>query len=270
MDPIPEVQDATSVTNAEFVKLKIFNEYQPNTAGNVFANSTYQIAVSGNTNWTSIGASSNAVGTVFTANNTGSGNGTAYDISIYTFSSAYTEETINGYEYDPLGGLLAVGAQNRELRVTAGDTSISLSGVGGNNITTVLGKKIRGSEIEILRGFYNNNMVLTNSYPRFTGIVTGYSIQEDREDKDDTFTVVLNASSYKTVLENRIAGRKTNQESWQTFNPTDTSMNQVYSIAGVQFDFGQDPKGKTTVPGYTTPGGGGGFGPGFDFDVNRN
>jgi hypothetical protein len=181
-----------------------------------------------------------------------------------TFSSSYQEETINGTVYTPLGGLLAVGAQNRNLRVTQGDTTISLSGIDGNNIVTVLGTKIRGSEVEVLRGFYDANMVLQNTYPRFAGIITTYAITEEREGNQDDFTVSVGAASYKTVLENRIAGRKTNQESWQFFNNTDTSMNQVYAISGVQFDFGQDPKGKIVVPGGGgfPPGGGGGGRPG--------
>lgn len=188
-----------------------------------------------------------------------------------TFSSSYQEETIDGTVYTPLGGLLQVGAQNRNLRVTSGDTTIALSGIDGNNIYNVLATKIRGSEVEVLRGFYDNNMVLTNTYPRFTGIITTYAIIEERENNEDNFTVSVGASSYKTVLENRIAGRKTNKESWQFFNNTDTSMNQVYSISGVQFDFGQDPKGKQVVPGGGGfPGGGGGgypkgpFDPGFE------
>lgn len=183
--------------------------------------------------------------------------------STYTFSSAYKSEVINGTTYLPLGGLLQVGAQNRDLRVTAGDTSISLSGVSGNNIAVVLGTKVRGSEVEVYRGFYNNNQVLGNTYLRFTGIVTSYGITEDREGQDDNFTVAISASSYKTVLQNRIAGRKTNEESWKFFNSTDTSMDRVYSIAGVDFDFGQEPKGKQVIPG----GGGGRPGEGFDFNT---
>jgi hypothetical protein len=179
--------------------------------------------------------------------------------TIVTASSSYKEETIDGTTYAPLGGLLQVGAQNRDLRVTSGDTTVALSGVDGNNIYTVLDTKIRGSEMEIIRGFYDANMVLQNTYPRFTGIITNYSITEEFEDRDDNFTVSVAASSYKTVLENRIAGRKTNQESWQYFNNTDTSMNQVYSISGVQFNFGGKADGIVTVPG-TGGGGGGGLG----------
>lgn len=271
---IPEVgPNVTQITNAEFVKLTIFNEYPATTAANITANTTYIIQTSGNTNWTSIGASSNSVGTFFTANSAGTGTGTASNVSVLTYSSSYKNETIDGNVYGALGGLLAVGAQNRNLRVTSGDTTISLSGIDGNNIQQVLSTKIRGSEVEVLRGFYDANMVLTNTYPRFTGIVTTYAIVEEREGQEDNFTVSVGASSYKTVLENRIAGRKTNKESWQFFNPTDTSMNQVYSISGVQFDFGQDPKGKTVVPGGGGfPGGGGGadfrFDPGGQFRDN--
>jgi hypothetical protein len=167
--------------------------------------------------------------------------------NVYTFSSSYQAENIGNVQYTPLGGLLAVGIQQRDIRVTSADTSISLSGVSGNNMAIVLGNKIRGSKIELTRGFYDNNYVLSNVAQRFTGIVTSYNITEERQDNDDNFTITLNASSFKSVLENRIAGRKTNSESWKEFNPTDTSMDRVPSIADRQFDFGQTPKqGATT------------------------
>lgn len=174
------------------------------------------------------------------------------NVNVYTFSSAYTSETIDGTTYTPLGGLLNVGIQQRDLRVTSADTSISLSGVDGNNIYIVLGTKIKGSELEILRGFYDNNYVLTNTYPRFTGIVTSYSIAEDRMDDHDTFTITVNASSYKTVLENRLAGRKTNEKSWQAFSFVDSSMNNMYSLSGRKFDFGKKPTASQPNPSAAT------------------
>ncbi len=170
------------------------------------------------------------------------------DTNVYTFSSAYKPETINGVIYNPLGGLLGVGMQQRDIRATSADTSLTLSGIDGNNIAIVLESngKIRGSKLEILRGFYNDTYVLTNTYPRFSGIVSSYSITEDRHDLIDTFTITLNASSFRSVLENRISGRKTNQQSWQVFNPTDTSMNNIFSISGQRFDFGMAVQ--TTTP----------------------
>lgn len=169
--------------------------------------------------------------------------------TVYTFSSAYQEETIGGQVYTPLGGLLAVGVQQRDLRATSADTSITLSGIDGNNIYAALGTKIKGSKIEITRGFYNNNYVLSNTAQRFTGIVTSYNIGEDLQLVEDTdnFTVTVNASSFKTVLENRIAGRKTNPTSWQVFNSTDSSMNNIYSISDQNFDFGKAPLKKAST-----------------------
>jgi hypothetical protein len=167
--------------------------------------------------------------------------------NVYTFSSSYQAETIDGVTYGPLGGLLAVGVQQRDIRVTSADTSISISGIDGNNMAVVLGTLIRGSKIEITRGFYDNNYNLTSNAQRFTGIVTNYNISEERQDQEDNFTITLNASSFKSVLENRIAGRKTNSESWKEYNPTDTSMDRVPSLADRAFSFGVEPKqGATT------------------------
>ena len=161
--------------------------------------------------------------------------------NVYTFSSSYQSETIDGQVYTPLGGLLAVGIQQRDIRVTSADTSISLSGIDGNNMYVVLGSLIRGSKLEITRGFYDNTYTLTSDAKRFTGIVTNYNISEERQDQDDNFTITLNASSFKNVLENRIAGRKTNSESWKEINPTDTSMDRVPSLSDRAFDFGKPP-----------------------------
>lgn len=171
------------------------------------------------------------------------------DTSVYTFSSAYTTETINGQTYTPLGGLLAVGVQQRDIRVTSADTSLSLSGIDGNNIYIVLAEKVKGSKIEITRGFYNANGVLTSNAHRFTGIVTSYNISEEMDtlNDNDNFTVTINASSFKTVLENRIAGRKTNPQSWYYFDSTDSSMNNIYSISDQNFDFGKTPLTKAAT-----------------------
>lgn len=262
---IPAVaNNAVQINNAEFVKITIFNEYPYTVANAITANTTYIIKTSGNTNWTAIGASSNAVGTYFTANSAGTGNGTAANVTVLTFSSSYKDEVISGNTYNALGGLLSVGAQTRNLRATSGETTIALSGIDGNNIYNVLATNIRGSEVEVLRGFYNNNMVLSNTYNRFKGIVTSYGISEERQEQEDNFTVSVGASSYKTVLENRIAGRKTNKESWRYFDSNDSSMDQVYAISGVTFDFGQTPKAGTVVPGGGGfPGGGPGGMPNF-------
>jgi hypothetical protein len=160
------------------------------------------------------------------------------NVTVHTFSSSYQPEIIDGQLYSPVGGLLAVGTAQRDLRVTSADTSLSLSGIASENIYIVLATKIKGSKLEIVRGFYDSNYILTSTAHRFTGIVTSYNINEDRKDTTDNYTVTLNASSFKAVLENRIVGRKTNNSSWTYYNPGDTSMSQVYSLSGTTFNFG--------------------------------
>jgi hypothetical protein len=78
---------------------------------------------------------------------------------------------------------------------------------------------------------------------RYTGIVTSYHINEDRQDEIDTFTLTLQCSSYKTVLENRTAGRHTNGASWnKNITPSDpaydTSMDRIQAIHNTTFNFG--------------------------------
>jgi hypothetical protein len=161
--------------------------------------------------------------------------------STYTFSSSYCAETINGQRYTPVGGLLQIGQQNRDLRATSADTTISLSGLDPDNIYLVLGEPIRGSEVEIYRGFYNNNYQLGNVVKRFTGIVTSYNVSEEfnNDANMDLFSVSISCSSYKVVLENNVGGRRTNQDTWDYwYAGADTSMANVSKLNGAYFDFG--------------------------------
>lgn len=191
---IPQVDNQSSVINAEFVKMTIYN--QDNTT------------------------------------------------DVYTFSSSYKNETINGQVYLALGGLLNVGAQQRDIRVTSFDTSVTLSGIGSENIYIVMATKLKGSLIEIYRGFYDTNYNLVNSVLRFNGVITSYSISEelDTDARTDVFTIVVNCSSYKTVLENRVAGRQTSPNHWNEYDGApsvfDTSMTNVPNLTNAYFDFG--------------------------------
>jgi hypothetical protein len=49
----------------------------------------------------------------------------------------------------------------------------------------------------------------------------------------------------RRVLENRLSGVKTNQNSWQFIYSGDTSMNRVAQIANTYFDFGKAPMTQT-------------------------
>lgn len=253
MDTIPAVENSPpQINSAEFVRVTIYNEYEPVLATSIVAGTTYVILTVGTTDFTLIGASDNNIGTYFIATGAGTGTGTANDVEVLTASSAYKDETLDGQVFSAVGGLMSIGNQQKSIRVTSADTTVALSGIQGTLISTVLSTKIRGSELEIWRGFYNTSGELTSTAKRFTGIITSYNITENRSGLDDDFIVSVNASSYKTVLANRVAGRKTNPESWQFFNALDSSMNNIYSIATQTFDFGKE------VTASSTGGGGGG------------
>ena len=164
-------------------------------------------------------------------------------VIVHTFSTSYKEETINGFVYTPLGGLLNVSTQQRDLAATSFDTAITLSGVDQTNIFYVLSDqyKIKGSKIQFYRGFYDSNYILTSSSLRYTGIVTSYAIQEnvDMDMATDDYTVTINCSNYKTILENLVSGRFTSPNSWKSYNPNDTSMDNVPNLINAYFDFGK-------------------------------
>jgi len=248
---IPEVQNTSFVNSAEFVRMIVYTSNQKIPFGSITPNLTLAISDSGNANWSSVGSPTNNINQFFTstANGNASFSGNCYLAQQLTFSSSFQPETINNETYTPLSGLLSIGPLQNDIKVTSADTIIAVSGIAGNNIATVLNNNVRGSFVELYRGFYNSNYQLANVYLRFTGIVTNYAIQEDRTNLDDNFTVSLTASSFKVILDGRIAGRKTNQAAWQYFYPNDTSMNDVQSLAGVTFAFGGSPGSVSTLPG---------------------
>jgi len=168
-------------------------------------------------------------------------------------STSYKSEVIAGNTYTPAISVMSIGQQQRDINVTSFDTAIGFTNLDGESIPLVLGNQIRGSKVEIRRGFYDTNGVLQNTYLRFTGVVTSYNITENRQDRDDNFDIVLACSSFRTVLENNRGGRRTNGDTWPNDSSlgTDTSMDNVAALNGAYFDFG--------VPVSTpTPGGGGG------------
>ena len=58
-------------------------------------------------------------------------------------------------------------------------------------------------------------------------------------------TCVISCASFKTVLENRIAGIRTNSVQWKNIYSNDTSMDRVQAIQAQYFDFGKEPMRNT-------------------------
>ncbi len=167
----------------------------------------------------------------------------------YTFCSAAGSITVSGITFTGLGDLLSISGIQRDIKTTSNDLTLSLTGIDGNNVGIILSSDIKGSVIEVWRGFLDSdNQIITTPtlqfFKRYQGIVNNVSIVEDFNDvtRSRIATCSISCASIRTVLENRIAGIKTNTISWQSFYPNDLSMSRVQSIVAQYFDFGKKPK----------------------------
>jgi hypothetical protein len=96
-------------------------------------------------------------------------------------------------------------------------------------------------------GFFDINGALITTggsgglYQFFNGYINSFSISEQWMEEARSFVGVISisASSIQLILSNRIAGRYTNNNSWQFFNNGDTSMNRVAFITTVNYPFGK-------------------------------
>lgn len=168
--------------------------------------------------------------------------------NVYTFCNAAAPITVNGITFTNLGSLLSISEIKRDIKANSSDLNIALTGVDGTNVSIVLSSDIKGSRIEIWRGFLNsNNQIITSPtqqfFKRYQGIVSNYSVTEDWNEqvRSRVATVGLSCASFRTILENRVGGVRTTPKIWQAFYPGDTSMNRVPAIAGSYFDFGGEP-----------------------------
>jgi hypothetical protein len=172
--------------------------------------------------------------------------------TVYTFCNAAAPITVGGITFANLGALLSVGDVQRDIKATSDDMTIALTGIDPTNVGIILGNDIKGSLVEVWRGFFDsNNQIITTPttqfFKRYQGIINSVSITEDfnAEARTRIATCSISCSSMRRVLENRLSGVKTNQNNWQFIYAGDTSMNRVSEISNTFFDFGAPPKTQT-------------------------
>lgn len=175
----------------------------------------------------------------------------------YSFCNAAAPITVSGITFSNLGMLLQLGDIPQDIKSTSDDITISLTGIDPTNVGLILSSNIKGSTVEIWRGFLDsNNQIITSPttqfFKRYTGIINSVGISEDFNEQARTrvATCTISCTSMRKVLENRIAGLRTNNKSWQFYYPGDTSMNRVAAISNQYFDFGAPPR----TGGVSTPG----------------
>jgi hypothetical protein len=197
---------------------------------------------------------------------------------IYYFATTpapITVPSISATPFTALGQLVQVGSVQRDIKSTANETTVTLVGIDTAMLSLVLNAKLKGSQIDLWHGFFdaNNQLITTvtsawlnnvgstidwtNSlfdpiawtsstggtgvYKYFTGFINSFSISEQwmEETRSYSGVVTISASSFQLVLQNRTAGRYTNDNAWQSVYDGDTSMNRVNYISSINYAFGK-------------------------------
>lgn len=164
---------------------------------------------------------------------------------VLTFSDYYKSLTINGTVYDGLGELVSVTNSTSSLRAAPEEITLTISGIPADRVSEILNNKIKGSTVEILRGFFNPVTgallnITGNPAGKFRGVVSNFTINDDLSEGSDTgtVTIVLTVASVIDILNNKVAGRRTNPLDQKQFYPTDLSMDRVPALAKANFNFG--------------------------------
>lgn len=170
---------------------------------------------------------------------------------IYRFTTAPSNTLVSAVDataFSAVGTLMRVGDVQRDIKSTANETTVTLVGIDTIMLGWVLSQSVKGSKIQMWHGFYDtNNQLITSGgtsglYQFFSGIVTSFTISETwmEEARGYVGTITVAASAIQLILQNRIAGRYTNNNSWQFFNSVDTSMNRVNFIQNINYQFGKN------------------------------
>lgn len=162
------------------------------------------------------------------------------------FSDRLAEYNNGADTYIGLGNLLNITSTASELRVSGYELTVTISGIPNSSIYEIVNSRIKGSKITVYRGMFNqanNNLIsglTANPQIRFQGYISNLGLDEDwnQESRTSTNTLVLNCASVVDVMNNKIAGRKTNPSSQKKFYPTDISMDRVPRLEETKFDFG--------------------------------
>lgn len=164
-----------------------------------------------------------------------------------TTPAPITVPSVDAAPFDAVGVLMKIGDAQKDIKSTANETTFTLIGIDTAMLGWVLSLNVKGSKIEAWNGFFDVNGALITTggsgglYKFFTGYVSSFSISEEWLEDARQFvgTITVAASSIQLILQNRTAGRYTNNNSWQFFNSGDTSMNRVAFISTINYYFGK-------------------------------
>jgi hypothetical protein len=164
-----------------------------------------------------------------------------------TTPSALTIPAVDAQPFNAVGTLIKCGDAQRDIKSTANETSFTLVGIDTAMLGWVLGQNVKGCQIEAWHGFFNTEGELITTggvgglYQFFNGFINSFTISEQWMEEARSFVgvITVSASSIQVILQNRTAGRYTNNNAWQFFNAGDTSMDRVAFITNVNYLFGK-------------------------------
>ena len=170
-------------------------------------------------------------------------NGGTYDLSAGTFTIIGTGNTGtmtsvgNGWYLCTLtqtansAAGMRVGAGNGALASSLGDGTSGIY-IWGAQLTTFA----QPSQYAPTTSSINSGL-----YQFFNGYISSFSISEQWSEEARSYLGVISiaASAIQLILQNRTAGRFTNDNAWTFYNPTDSSMNRVAFISTINYLFGK-------------------------------
>ena len=168
----------------------------------------------------------------------------------YRFSTApvaITVPAVDSVAFTALGALVGIGKIQRDIKSTANQTTVTVIGLDTALLGAVLNMDFKGSQITMWKGFFDtsNQLITTGGsgglYQYFFGYINSFNISEQwmEEIRMMVGTITLSAANIQMILQNRIAGRFTNDPSWQFYNAGDTSMHRVATISTLTYPFGK-------------------------------
>jgi len=127
----------------------------------------------------------------------------------YRFATTPTALTISAVDASPfsgLGQLVSVGSVQRDIKSTAAETTVTLVGIDTSMLALVLGAELKGSQIEMWHGFFDQNDALITTggtgglYQFFNGYINSFSIAEQWMEEARAYVGVATVSASSVQL----------------------------------------------------------------------
>jgi hypothetical protein len=127
------------------------------------------------------------------------------------------------------------------MRIGAGDGALASSLGNGTSGIYIWGAQLT-TFAQPSQYVATTSSINSGLYQFFNGYISSFAISEQWNEEVRSYIGVISvaASSIQLILQNRTAGRFTNNNSWTFYNPTDTSMDRVAFISTINYAFGKD------------------------------